>query len=175
MAVRQDSDEKLMVYRKILVVFSCVAVILPCLIGKTKLWLPLAAVLLALPAALLWKYPAARIVGRFFGILVSLSVPLTLLVLLCTGRFQEEYLFLCFIPHTVLPAAALAAMQDRRLDVAWMRIVAVLHMVECGLLIYYIFESGSWRDSILTGAVALVVWILSLLIHPISLKHAQKQ
>ena len=47
-----------------------------------------------------------------------------------------------------------------------MRVAAGIHVVLSALLIYYIFPQNSWAKSVLFGATALVIAVLSVMIRP---------
>ncbi len=166
MALKKDSLESLRVYKIVLVVFCGIAVVLPCLFGMTRFWTPLLSAVLVLFPAFCWKSAAVRGCFRVVNMLLTAAVPLLLLGLAVAGSLADEYAALLFFSALPLPAFALATLPDRKADIVLMRVAAGIHVVLSALLIYYIFPQNSWAKSVLFGATALVIAVLSVMIRP---------
>lgn len=175
MALRKEKPEAVELYKKLLVIFAGVTVVLTALLGITSLWMPLIAAVLALLPAFLWKYPAVRIFTRLYEVLLLAAAPAMLVVILCMGMFHTEYFSLFVVTQLMLPAAALAAIQGAKFDVVFMRVTGLIYAVESALFIAYILPAKEIVTLVLFGAVALVMLVLPLLAYPIDLSRFSKK
>lgn len=169
-------------YKKMLVIFSAVAVVLPSLLNMTDILIPLAACVCALPPLLLWKYPLVQKITRAYEVVV-LAVPLCAsLFSAVKGLQQPEYPFhaeylsvLCF-SQIVLPSAAVASVKNEKADVLMMRIIGCLYAVEVAVVcFFYLYYVMGWVQLLLFAASALVVAVLPFLINPIDLSRFSKK
>ncbi len=167
MALRKEKPEAVELYKKLLVIFAAVTVILTTLLKITSFWLLLVATVLALPPIFLWKHAAARLLVRVYEILLAAAAPVLLLILACMGLFHAEYLFLLIVTQLVLPAAALSAVQGTAFDAILMRVIGLIYAVESALFIAYILPASELVTIILFAALALVMLVLPLLANPI--------
>lgn len=166
MALRKERPEALELYRKMLVAFAGVAALVPALLNMVSLLLPLIAAALMCVPALWWKYTAARVVTRGYTLVFSAAVPVLCMVVACMGHFYAEYFSLLSFATVVLPAAALAATHQAKIDVWIIRVLTLINAVSCGLIIAYVLETKFWMKSVLLGGVALVLFVLSIMICP---------
>lgn len=166
MALRKERPEALELYRKMLVVFAGVAAVIPALLNIVSFLLPLIAAALVCVPALWWKYSAARVVTRGYTVIFAAAVPVLCVVVACMGHFHTEYFSLLSFATVVLPAAAIAATHQAKIDLWIVRVLSFVNAVSCGLIIAYVIETKYWTKSVLLGAVALVLFILSIMICP---------
>ena len=166
MALRKERPEALELYRKMLVVFAGVAAFLPVLLNMGSFILPLLAAALVGVPALWWNYKAVRVITRASSIVLTSLIPGLLLVLACMGNFHTEYFALLTFSTVALPAAALAATHNDKWDIRLIRVLSFLNVVSCGLTIAYVIVTKSWMKSVLLGAVAVVLFVLSIMICP---------
>lgn len=166
MALRKERPEALELYRKMLVVFAGVAAFVPALLNIGSFILPLLAAALVCVPALWWRYTAARVATRVYCIVLAAVVPVLCMVVACMGHFHTEYFALLTFGAVVLPAAALAATHNAKIDIAVVRVLSLLNAISCGLTIAYVIDAKDWMKSVLLGAVALVLFVLSIMICP---------
>ncbi len=166
MALRKERPEALELYRKMLVVFAGIAAVVPALLNMVSLLLPLLAAVLVCVPALCWKHTVARVATRGYTVVFAAAVPVLCIVVACMGHFHTEYFSLLLFATVVLPAAALAATHNAKIDVWMIRVLSLLNVVSCGLIIAYVIEIKFWMKSVLLGAVALVLFVLSIMICP---------
>ncbi len=166
MALRKERPEALELYRKMLVVFAGVAALIPALLNMGSFVLPLLAAVLVCVPALWWKYTLARVATRAYCITLAAVIPVLCVVVACMGHFHTEYFALLSFVAVVLPAAAIAAGHNAKIDIVIIRVLSLVNVVSCGLIIAYVIETKYWMKSVLLGAVALVVFVLSIMICP---------
>lgn len=166
MALRKERPEALELYRKMLVAFAGVAAFIPALLNIVSFLLPLIAAVLVCVPALWWKYSAARVATRAYTVILAVAAPVVCAVVACMGHFHTEYFSLLSFVTVVLPAAALAATHQAKVDLWIIRALSFVNAVSCGLMIAYVIETKYWMKSVLLGAVALVVFVLSIMICP---------
>ncbi len=166
MALRKERPEALELYRKLLVAMAGVAAFMPVLLNMGSFVLPLLAALLMGVPALWWKYTAIRVITRTSNIVLAAVIPVLCVVVACMGHFHTEYFALLTFGAVVLPAAAVAATHNGKLDIIIIRVLSLLNVASCGLTIAYVIETKYWMKSVLLGAVAVVVFVLSIMICP---------
>ncbi len=172
MALRKETPDRIELYRKLLVVFAGVAVLLPALMKITSFWMPLAAAILVILPLRLYEHRVVRVLVRTYVILLAALMPIVCIVVAVLGNFQTEYFSLLFLSAVPLPAAAAAAVQDKRWDIVQLRVLAFLHIVETALIIAYVVKVADWFKSVVFGCTALVILILALIIHPMKVPFA---
>lgn len=168
MALRKERPEALELYRKMLIAFAGVAALVPFLLNFVSFMIPLlAAALFGIPA-LWWHYKAIRVMVRSYCIVLGGAV-----AVLCTVAaimVEKAWLYRVFslLPFmsVVLPAAAQAATRNAKFDIVLMRVLSFMYMAATALVIAYVIETKDWVESVLLGAVALVVFVLSIMICP---------
>jgi len=166
MALRKELPEALELYRKMLVVFAGVAAFLPTLLNLTSFVFPLLAVVFILPPIYLWKHTAVQAIVRAYSVLLTLAVPVLCIVLACMGYFLTEHFSLLTLGAVVLPAMAVAASNQKTVDIVMMQVMSFINLVSAGLIIGYIIQTSAWMKSVLLGATALVVFVLALMLRP---------
>lgn len=176
MAKKKVRPEALELYKKMLVIFSCVAVALTFLLGNSSFLMLVVALVLALLPAFLWKFSAARLPIRVIEVL-WLAAPFILwIVLLAIGSFHTEY-FSVLLPFAqlILPSTALAARQNGRFDVWLVRIAGFAHVLLSALYIAYVLPLSGWVEILLFAAMALVILVLPFLAFPADFSRFKKK
>ncbi len=161
--------------RKWLIIFAAIVVLLLFLLNMTSFMLVVVSAVLALPAAFLWKYRAARVIMRGFLCLWLAAVPVLLIVVALMGFFAVDYFAQLCIITLALPAISLASRAARRFDVILLRFAAAINAIGAALIIAYIFSYGAWVEMVLFGAANLCFLVLAVMSFPPDLTPLRKK
>lgn len=165
MARKTDSPQALQFYKKLLIIFSAVTVVLPFLYDMTSVFIPVVSALLVLPVVFLWHYKAARICVRVMEIVILAVFPALFAGLAISGFFFTEYFALLLMAQLMLPAAAVAASKDNKYDVIFVRVAAFVNTVFVLLVILFVIPKTQVVQIVLIGCAALGTLLLTFMTH----------